>query len=162
MSSTQKHSTARTSEAAGNSAPADESATPVVDARTKRLVEKTIARLNGLMTEAAERYDAIADHVFETFYDGDVQRALGTGKDAPVGFTLLAGEADGALRMSRTMLFQSVRIGALNRRFDQGPWRGLGWSQRLELLRLLGRELSFDRVQAGATWAASSSSTRAL
>jgi hypothetical protein len=153
MSSAQKHTTARPSPATGAGAPADTSATPDVDARTRRLVEKTIARLNGLMTETGERYDAIADHVFETFYDGDVQRALGPGKDAPVGFALLAGEADGTLRMSRSMLFQSVRIGALNRRFDQGPWRSLGWSQRLELLRLLGRGLSFDRVQAGATWA---------
>ena len=127
---------------------------PVLDAQTRRLVDKVIVKVNGLMAEAGERYDAIADHVFETFYDGDVQKALNPNKDAPAGFKALVEEADGALHLGRTQLFHAVRVGALNRRFAKTAWSGLVWSLKTELLRALGTDQSMDRVTAGVTFAA--------
>jgi hypothetical protein len=133
-------------------APTDPEAPPL-DAQTRGLVEKSIARVNGLLAEAGERNEAIADHVFETFYDGDVQKALNPNKDAPVAFTALLGEADGALHLGRTQLFYAVRVGALNRRLTRTAWSGLGWTVKTELLRALGPDLSIDRVSEGATFA---------
>jgi hypothetical protein len=127
--------------------------TPGLDAATRKLVEKTIARVNGLVAEAGERNDAIADHLFETFYDGDVQKALNPNKDAPAGFTVLLGEADGALHLGRTQLFYAVRVGALNRRLAKTPWAQLGWTVKTELLRALGQDQSIDRVSEGASFA---------
>jgi hypothetical protein len=124
-----------------------------LDAQTRRIVEKTIVRVNGLVAEAGERNDAIADHVFETFYDGDVQKALNPNKDAPTGFAALVEEADGALHLGRTQLFCAVRVGALNRRLTKTAWSGLGWSMKVELLRALGPDQSMDRVSAGVTFA---------
>lgn len=126
---------------------------PALDAQTRKLVEKSIARVNGLLAEAGERNEAIADHVFETFYDGDVQKALNPNKDAPAGFTSLVGHADGALHLGRSQLFQAVRVGALNRRLVKTAWSGLGWTQKVELLRALGPDQSIERVSAGATFA---------
>jgi hypothetical protein len=128
--------------------------TPKLDAQTRRLVEKTIFRVNGLVAEAGERNDTIADHVFETFYDGDVQKALNPNKDAPAGFTALVEEADGALHLGRTQLFVAVRVGALNRRLERTAWTALGWTVKVELLRALGPDQSIERVSAGATFAA--------
>jgi hypothetical protein len=139
-------------------APTSPEATPI-DAQTRRLVEKSIVRVNGLVAEAGERNDTIADHIFETFYDGDVQKALSPNKDAPTGFTVLVGEADGALHMGRTHLFQSVRVGALNRRLKKTAWTGLGWSAKTELLRALGPDQSIDRVAEGAVFAAKQKTT---
>ena len=127
--------------------------TPSLDAQTRRLVEKTIVKLNGLVTEAGERNDAIADHVFETFYDGDVQKALNPNKDVPAGFTALTEEADGALLLGRTQLFCAVRVGALNRRLGRTAWSGLVWTLKTELLRALGPDQSIERVSAGAAFA---------
>ncbi|MFM2152699.1 MAG: hypothetical protein RL199_1134 [Pseudomonadota bacterium] len=124
-----------------------------LDAKTRRLVEKSIVRLNGLVAEAGERNDAIADHVFETFYGGDVQKALNPNKDAPDAFTSLADEADGNLHMSRTQLFHAVRVGALNRRLAKTAWTSLGWTVKTELLRALGPDQSFERVSEGASFA---------
>jgi hypothetical protein len=125
-----------------------------LDAQTRRLVEKSIVRINGLVAEAGQRNDAIADHVFETFYDGDVQKALNPNKDAPAGFTALLGEADGALQLGRTQLFCAVRVGALNRRLAKTAWSNLGWTVKSVLLRALGPDQSIDRVAEGATLAA--------
>jgi hypothetical protein len=127
--------------------------TPTLDAQTRRLVERAIVKVNGLVAEAGGRYDAIADHVFETFYDGDVQKALNPNKDAPAGFTALVGHADGALHLGRSQLFQAVRVGALNRRLVKTAWGVLGWTQKIELLRALGPDQSIERVSAGATFA---------
>ncbi len=127
--------------------------TPGLDAQTRRLVEKAIVRVNGLVAEAGERHDAIADHVFGSFYDGDVQKALNPNKDAPEGFTALVEEADGALHLGRTQLFCAVRVGALNRRLAKTAWSGLGWTLKVELLRALGPDQSMERVSAGATFA---------
>ena len=123
-----------------------------LDAQTRRLVEKAIVRVNGLVAEAGERYDAIADHVFETFYDGDVQKALNPNKEPPAGFAALVEEADGALHLGRTQLFQAVRVGALNRRLTKTAWSGLRWTLKVELLRALGPDQSMERVTAGATF----------
>ena len=135
------------------------SESPVIDAQTRRLVEKSIARLNSLVAEAGERNDAIADHVFETFYDGDVQKAVSPNKDQSPAFTALLGEADGALHMSRTQLFHAVRVGALNRRLTKTAWSGLGWTVKTELLRALGPDQSIDRVAEGAVFAAKQKTT---
>jgi hypothetical protein len=132
---------------------------PELDAHTRRLVEKSIARVNGLVGEAGGKYDDIADHLFETYYDGDVQRALTPAKDTPAGIAALAREADGALMMGRTLLFHAVRIGALNRRFARTAWTGLGWSVKSELLPLLGTELSYERLLAGAVHASKTKAT---
>lgn len=134
-------------------------AAPELDARTRRLVEKSIARVNGLVAEAGGRYDAIGDHLFETYYDGDVQRALTPSKDTPVGIAVLAREAEGALNLSRTMLFHAVRVGALNRRLARTAWTGLGWTVKTELLPLLGAELSYERLSAGAVHASKTKAT---
>ncbi|MFM2151933.1 MAG: hypothetical protein RL199_368 [Pseudomonadota bacterium] len=136
-----------------------EPATPELDARTRRLVEKSIVRVNGLVAEAGGKYDAIADHLFETYYDGDVQRALTPAKDTPAGIAALAREADGALRVGRTMLFSAVRVGALNRRLARTAWSGLGWTVKTELLPLLGGELSYERLSAGAVHASKTKAT---
>ncbi|MFM2153381.1 MAG: hypothetical protein RL199_1816 [Pseudomonadota bacterium] len=143
------------SNAAKQSHPVETQATetPTLDDQTRRLVEKTIVKVNGLVADSGERYDAIANHVFETFYDGDVQKALNPNKDAPVGFTALVREADGALHLGRSQLFQAVRVGALNRRLVKTAWNGLGWTLKVELLRALGSDQSVDRVEAGATFA---------
>jgi len=132
---------------------------PVIDARTRRQIEKTIVHVNGLVTQAGEKLDAVADHLFETYFDGDVQRALGTAKDAPTGLLELAKEADGALRLSRPMLFHAIRVGALNRRLSRTAWVRLPWSSKTELLPLLGTELAFDRVSAGAAHAEKTKAT---
>jgi hypothetical protein len=132
---------------------------PALDAQTRRVVERSIARLNGLVAEAGERNEAIADHVFETFYDGDVQKALNPNKDAPAAFTALLGEADGALHLGRTQLFYAVRVGALNRRLTKTAWSGLGWTVKTELLRALGPDQSIDRVAEGAVFAAKQKTT---
>jgi hypothetical protein len=133
--------------------------TPELDAHTKRLVEKSIVRVNGLLAEAGGKHDDVADHLFETYYDGDVQRALTPVKDAPAGIAALAREAEGALAMSKTRLFQAVRIGALNRRLAKTVWKGLGWSMKMELLPLLGTELAYDRLSAGAVHASKTKAT---
>ena len=125
-----------------------------LDARTRKLVEKSIARVNALMSEAGEKWEEIADHLFETFYDGDVQRALGPKKMLPPGCAALLAEADGALRIGRTMLSYAFRVGAVNRRLAKTTWSKLGWSVKTELLRALGPELSFERLMDGATFAA--------
>ncbi|MFM2151877.1 MAG: hypothetical protein RL199_312 [Pseudomonadota bacterium] len=134
-------------------------AAPTLDAQTRRQVEKTIARVNGLVTDAGGRYDDVADHLFETYYDGDVQRALTPAKDTPAGIAALAREADGALMLGRTLLFHAVRIGALNRRLTRTAWTGLGWSMKAELLPLLGSELSYERLSAGAVHASKTKAT---
>ncbi len=126
---------------------------PELDPHTRRLVEKSIVRVNGLLSEVGGKYDAVADHLFETYYDGDVQRALSPTKDAPAGISALAREAEGALAMNRTALFHAVRIGALNRRFAKTVWRGLGWAVKTELLPLLGTDLNYERLSAGAAHA---------
>jgi len=123
---------------------------PELDAHTRKLVEKTIARVNGLMAEAHEKYDDVADHLFETYYDGDVQRALTPLREMPAGIAALAKEADGALHLGRTMLFHAVRIGALNRRLVRTVWKNLGWTAKTELLPLLGADLSYERMTEGA------------
>ena len=130
-----------------------------LDAHTRRLVEKSIVRVNGLVAEAGGKYDDVADHLFETYYDGDVQRALTPAKDAPAGIAALAREAEGALAMSKTRLFQAVRIGALNRRLAKTVWKTLGWSMKMELLPLLGTELAYDRLSAGAVHASKTKAT---
>jgi hypothetical protein len=139
--------------------PVDRQQVPVLDARTRKLVERSIARVNALVSAAGDKWEEISDHLFETFYDGDVQRALGPKKDLPPGCAALLAEADGALRLGRTMLSYAFRVGALNRRFAKTAWSGLGWSVKTELLRALGPDLSFERVADGATVAAREKST---
>ena len=133
--------------------------TGTIEAQTRRLVEKSIARVNSLVAEVGGRNDAIADHVFETFYDGDVQKALNPNKDAPPGFTALMDETDGALHLGRTQLFHAVRVGALNRRLAKSSWSGLGWTVKIDLLRALGPDQSIDRVSEGASFAAKRKAT---
>ncbi|MFM2153730.1 MAG: hypothetical protein RL199_2165 [Pseudomonadota bacterium] len=126
---------------------------PALDARTRKLVERSIVKVNALVAGAGERYEEVADHLFETFYDGDVQRALGSKKDLPPGCAALLEEADGMLHLGRTMLSHAFRIGAVNRRLTKTAWSRLGWTVKTELLRALGPELSFERVLDGATLA---------
>jgi hypothetical protein len=143
----------------GTEVEVQEPLTPELDARTRRLVEKSIVRVNGLVAEAGGKYEEIADHLFETYYDGDVQRALAPAKDAPAGIAALARETEGALNLSRTMLFHAVRIGALNRRLAKTAWKGLGFTVKTELLPLLGAELSYERLSTGAVHASKTKAT---
>jgi len=132
---------------------------PVLDARTARLVAKSIVKVNGLAADAGGKYEEIADHLFETYYEGDVQRAITPAKDTPAGIAALARETEASLHLSRTMLFHAVRIGALNRRLAKTAWRGLGFTVKIELLPLLGADLSYERLSRGAVHASKTKAT---
>jgi hypothetical protein len=132
---------------------------PRLDPQTRRFVDKAIAKVNGMVAQAGERYDAVADHLFGAFYDGDVQKALNPKKDPPAAFTALVEAADGALQLGRTQLFQAVRVGALNQRLAKTAWSRLGWTVKIELLRALGPDQSIDRLSEGAAFAVSRKSS---
>ena len=124
-----------------------------IDAQTRRAVEKMVARINGLIGEAGQRYDQIADQLVTQIYAGDVQRALDPRKDPPPAFVALLGHVGDTLLMSRTQLFQAVRVGALNRRLGDTKWADLPWSTKVELLPLVGAEQDLKRLAAGVRMA---------
>jgi hypothetical protein len=123
-----------------------------LDSRTRAQVEKLVARINGLTDDADSRYERIAQELFETVYAGDVVRALSPRGEQPLMFVALVRCVDDTLHLSRTQLSACVRVGALNHRLAKTGWSTLGWSVKLELLKLLGTELDFDALAGGVRW----------
>jgi hypothetical protein len=125
-----------------------------LDGRTRREVDRTIAAVNALVSAAAQQHDRVADIVFEACWGANYVGALEAGSSPTKVYAALHASAGDALELSRPQLRRAVRIGALNRRLAGGPWAGLSFSVKQELLPLVAGGRDLQLVEAGAKFAA--------
>jgi hypothetical protein len=132
--------------------PAADAEAPV-DPALERAVDELEAFINRAMTEVGRQHEKIADRVFTVLYEGDVAAALAVRLGNAPKYDALAMRSGKTLLMDAGTLSRSVRIGALNHRLEGGKWSDLNWSQKMELLPLLGSEQDFDLLARGIAYA---------
>ncbi len=139
--------------ARGSTAPTQDESAFTEAARLDKQVDDSVNEINRLMREIGGRLEEVGLHVFEVYFNMDVERALSTQRQPSAGFSALLQRTGNTLNATRSQLVVSLRVAALNTRLKNTRWVDLTWSVRVELLPLLGSSLDFDALTAGVRYA---------
>ena len=130
---------------APDSASGSEALTPAEQRRLLVLRDQ----VNKWVRENDRRIDDIANKLFSGLTDGQPISALDPQATASAAYETMRAMCGETLRISRSLLWRAVRVGAINTHYASGGWHQLGWGMKIELLPLLGSDVDFRRLDRG-------------
>lgn len=116
----------------------------------RRFIDQVVDEANRGLRRGGLEHEAVADLLFRSLFEGDVESGLDPQAHANEAFRRLFERAGASLRMQPAEFVTYVRVGAMNQVRRDGAWLDLDWSKKTLLVPLLsrpnGRELIGDGI----------------
>lgn len=106
-------------------------------AELEEFTSGVVTFVNESLKRADVQHDAIANFLFSSVCEGDVELALSRTSAGTPRLKALQDATGGALHLDKPSLSRHLRIGAINGAVRDKRWHSLGWSSKVALLPLI-------------------------